>query len=210
MSDYEELKEPRVITPGWEYVCFTDQPFRSKIWDIRRITSNQSAVVSARNIKINYYTEFETSIYIDGSFAINCDLNVFWQKNYESPFTVFKHPIRDCVYEECQACIRNRRASELDIAQHMDYLHREGVPAGRGMIQSGILLRSTGAGVAEFCQIWYDQIRRSTRDQIGFVYADFKMPGIAKRSRGHFDYRTSQEFIFHPHYNRRNARRRYT
>src|SRR2546422_511368 len=33
---YDDLKSPAIFTPGWDYICFTDDPtLRSDIWDVR-------------------------------------------------------------------------------------------------------------------------------------------------------------------------------
>ena len=36
-GDYDTLKEPLVITPGWKYICYTDQDFESKVWEIKKV-----------------------------------------------------------------------------------------------------------------------------------------------------------------------------
>ena len=34
-GNYDTLKDPTVVTPGWEYICFTDQKVISNVWTIR-------------------------------------------------------------------------------------------------------------------------------------------------------------------------------
>jgi len=198
---YEELKEPKVITPGWQYICFTDQDFKSDVWQIFR-PHKTGDVRLARNYKIQRYYEYDRNIWIDGSFIINCNLDDFWDKYFISPFTVFNHPIRDCVYEECQVCIMNKRAPEIDIAQQMDFLHQERVRLHGGLIQSGILMRENTPEVEAFCSLWWEQIKRSTRDQIGFAYCEHRMPGVAQHSPHPFDYRRNEYFTYKPHYHK--------
>jgi len=200
---YEELKTPIIITEGWDYICFTDQPLVSKVWKIVRMAKDKSDTLMARQVKIIPPLDYDISIWIDGAFTINCDLNKFWEQFFIEPFTVFNHPIRNCVYKECQVCIMNKRAPEMDIASHMDFLHQEKIPANNGLIQSGVLLRRHTKEVIAFCEFWHLQIRRSTRDQIGFAYCEHKMQGIAKHSGYPFDYRRNDFFKYKPHYNRR-------
>src|SRR2546427_332359 len=102
-SSYEDLKEPTVITPGWTYICFTDQPFKSKVWEIRRVSTNgMHPQLLARRYKILFqeFIEGFESIWVDGSFIINVDLNVWWNKHFKSQITCINHPIRNCVFEE--------------------------------------------------------------------------------------------------------------
>ena len=47
-GDYEELKEPTIISDGWRYVCFTDQPLKSDVWEIVTVKITEDAQVMAR------------------------------------------------------------------------------------------------------------------------------------------------------------------
>jgi hypothetical protein len=51
---YEELKEPTVITPGWKYICFTDQPLKSNVWNVNQVKHGDllSSQRRARQYKI--------------------------------------------------------------------------------------------------------------------------------------------------------------
>ena len=200
-GQYEELKEPLVITPGWRYICYTDQPFESKVWEIRTGYNEMTAIRYCRHLKILGFSFYEKSIWIDGSFQINCDLNEFWANKFTSPMTVIQHPMRNCVYEEAATCQRNGRGDVNDIARQIGKYSNEGLPFNNGLIQSGIIMRENTAQVRQFCDLWWDQINLSTRDQIGFAYAEWKM-GI-KWPRIQMDYRTSNDFIFKTHYHRR-------
>lgn len=197
-GNYEELKEPLIVTPEWDYICFTDQPLKSNVWKI----VNQSAenpLKEARHIKIRCAPP-DKSIWVDASFTINIDLNEFWANNFQSPFTVSPHPWRKNIGHEIEACIKNKRANIAGlIRQHKQYrvLKLVSMP----VISSGILLRENTEEVKAFCELWWSQIELSTRDQIGFAYAESKMP-IVKRMNI-IDYRTSKDFIFKTHFNRR-------
>jgi hypothetical protein len=195
---YEELKEPLVVTPGWRYICFTDQPFQSKVWEIHPVANVEDPVKEARRRKI--LGGVGKTIWVDGSFIVNCDLNEFWEKNFTCPFTVIEHPIRNCVYAEATACIGNKRGNDKDIRGQADKYLREGMPICNGLIQSGILLREECPEVRWFCNLWWEQIKISTRDQIGFAYCEWK---LGKWPRIKMDYRASTEFIFKTHFNRR-------
>jgi hypothetical protein len=64
-------------------------------------------------------------------------------------------------------------------------------------------MRENTKEVVELCDLWLSQLKWSYRDQIGFAYAEWKMPGIAHRMKEPIDYRVSQEFVFKTHFNRR-------
>lgn len=208
-GNYEELKEPLVITPGWDYICFTDQDIKSDIWMVIKFTHKDNTnVEAARYFKIknasSYMWDYKCSIWVDASFTINCDLNEFWDKKFKGGITAFRHPIRNCVYKEIATCIKNNRANPESLLRQKSIYINRGLPPAMGLAQTGILLRESTEEVLKFSDFWYSQIRLSTRDQIGLAYADWKMPGVLNLVDG-FDYRTSQEFIYKTHYNRRDA-----
>jgi hypothetical protein len=203
-GDYDDLKEPLVVTPGWRYVCYTDQDLKSDVWEIIKSKSAWSSTEIARSVKLREF-EFVSdkySIYIDGTFTISCDLNEFWDNHFVSPMTVINHPIRTNIYTEADICLRTNRGEGVGI-QIKQYM-AEGMPVNCGVIQSGILLREKTDDVISFCRFWADQIMRSTRDQIGFAYAEWKLGVRWPRIIG-FDYRTSKDFIFKTHKHRRHA-----
>ncbi len=219
IGKYEELKEPTVITPGWRYICFTDQQFTSAVWEIINIDTHkeQDLRLLAREIKIKFfkYIGAEESIWVDGSFTINCDLNVWWNKHapvYPAVMTCIKHPMRDCVYEEAAACIKNNRDNiQKLVAQSKEY--RKFIPPHNGVIQSGILMRRRTVDhdvkgkphepIQVLCERWYEETcKHSLRDQISFC----KVVMESRKELVNYiawDYRSGQEFIFKTHYNRR-------
>ena len=61
-SIYDDLKEPTVISPGWKYVCFTDQPLQSNIWEIRPVPTTGNPQRQARELKITAFKQWQYSI----------------------------------------------------------------------------------------------------------------------------------------------------
>ncbi len=200
---YEELKEPALITQGWDYYCFTDQPMKSNCWRIISLDKADNPILKAREIKISWLPESEKSLWVDGSFIINCNLDEWWNKHFLSPMTVIKHPVRDCYYAEAVRIASTRQGYENALIQAEKY-KLAGVPLHSGLIQSGILMRENTSEVREFCSLWWEQIKLSTRDQIGFAYAEWKLDRKWPRIR--YDYRTGQEFIYKTHYHKRKKR----
>lgn len=196
---YDILKKPQVITPGWNYVCYTDQDFASEIWEVRKVALiDNNPVLTARYYKIMFHEHIddEFSIWIDGSFTINTDLDKFMAGNFKSPMTVVKHPVRNCIYREADECIRQKRGDWKVIEKQVE-AYRSVVPKNAGLIQSGILMRQNIDLVRRNCIDWYKQVEMwSTRDQIAFTYvaAFFGWPHVTV-----FDYRTSMEFLFKKH-----------
>lgn len=202
-GDYENLKEPLVITPGWKYICLTDQKLTSNAWQV--IQSNYAEPKDncqnvARWFKIMKY-EGAQSLWLDASFQINTNLDDFWNKHYKGGICAPKHPARACAHREAQVCMRMGLDTERVQKQITRYAN-QGLPYNAGLISSGILMRDNSQPVKDFCSLWWEQILNgSLRDQIGFAYTDWKMPGIANTFS--YDYRVRQEFIYTKHYHKR-------
>jgi hypothetical protein len=199
-GNYDDLKEPFVITPGWKYICFTDQDFKSDVWEIRKVpVMDCGSAKTARHYKIMFHKhiEDELSIWIDGTFIINTDLNDWW-KRFSEPFTAVKHPFDDCIYKDAQACIASGRGEKKLLERQIAFYKAIGVRKNSGLIASGVLMRKRCAAVNKLCSTWWDQVRDwSNRDQIGYGYANFKHPGVINLIE--WNYTTEKEFIHIPH-----------
>lgn len=200
IGNYDTVKEPLVITPGWKYILFTDQDIKSEVWEVRKVELiNNDTILTARYYKIMFHEhiEDEFSIWIDGSFTINCDLDKFMAANFKSPMTVVKHPLRNCIYREADVCIQQKRGDRKQIEEQIELYRMEGVPKNWGLIQSGILMREKSDRSILFCEQWWVNIKTfSTRDQIAFGLVSWVQgwPHTIK-----FNYQTSKEFIFKKH-----------
>lgn len=200
---YEELKEPIVITPGWEYVCFTDQPLISENWKIQQTEIGFNDILSSRLVKIqfNHFVEADLSIWIDGSFTINCNLDE-WIVNHfpiKKEMLCIKHPIRDCIYEEGEVCTRYGKDNGEIARQLQDYSYT--VPKRNGLIQSGILVRRHTPRVIKLCEEWYWEVMNySNRDQIAFGKVSLRAKFMEYMK---WDYRSGKEFIYKTHFKNR-------
>jgi hypothetical protein len=200
-SNYEELKEPRVITPGWKYICYTDQDLKSDTWNIVKVDVTGDPQKQARYYKLTQWTKWEQSIWIDASFIIDTDLNLWWQKHFDKGFSAPKHPLRNCVYIEALDCIISKRGNKEEVKAQSEEYKRLGVPAKNGVIQSGLLMRENKPEVIELCEEWWKELStHSIRDQIAFAKVSVNSPVVHTYN---FDYRRERDFIYRHHYCRR-------
>ncbi len=206
---YDDLKEPFVVTPGWRYVCFTDQDLHSDVWEIMKVpVMDCGASKTARYYKIMYHRHIqdEFSIWVDATFIINVDLDLWWKK-FKGPFTTVAHPFDDCVYKEGSACLRAGKGDPAALSNQIDLYKRLGVPKKNGLIASGVLMRQRDDKVRDFCIKWWQQVQtHSSRDQIAFAYMDFMFPGSHRSIT--WNYTREKEFLHIPHLSKRGARER--
>lgn len=199
-GQYDELKDPFIVSEGWRYICYTDQDFKSDIWEVRKVPVMACGdQKTARFYKINFHEAVEDtySIWVDGTFFINVDLNQWWNQ-FIPPFTTVKHPFDNCVYKEISACQRGNKAPFSRLKAQKDNYLSQGVPYHGGLIASGILMRKKTPRVIEFCKLWWEEVLKYTgRDQIAFAFADYKIPRLHVPIN--WDYTTQDEFIHIPH-----------
>src|ERR1035437_508260 len=104
-DEYDNLKDPAIITPGWKYICYTNnKAVKSNVWEV--IYLDSLTTKEQRKIKIIPPFEYDTCLWIDGSILINCNLDEFIKENPKGYYTIMKHPTRNCVYQEAVACIQ--------------------------------------------------------------------------------------------------------
>lgn len=196
---YDKLKRPTIVTPGWKYVCFTDQDFTSDVWEIRRgvPVNGTTGQQMARKIKILFhqFIDDDYSIWLDGSFQINCNLNDWWKTRFKPDITCVRHPIRDCIYQEAIVCTQNRRNGVEGALQQVES-YRGIVPEHGGLIQSGLLMRKRTGFTINLCEEWFAELsNHSMRDQISFAKISLNKPINFIQ----WDYRRAHEFRFHRH-----------
>ncbi len=216
IGKYDKLKEPKVVTEGFDYVCFTDNAtLKSPIWKIVPVTNTQGLdnFRLARKIKIScnsVLNEYDLSIWIDGSILINCDLNNFLDVNYHGEdIVVLTHPYRSCVYEEAKLCIKLKKDQPEIIKKQMDEYTSEGYPVANGLVGTGLMIRNhRSKKVEEFMNRWWNEVHlKSKRDQLSFNFVLWKH----QLSVGYLDFKKTLSSDFklhfsHPHLKKKNRR----
>lgn len=184
-GNYDILEDPKFINNDFDYVCFTDQKFKTNIWKLKPIPENLkdlSSVKKQRYIKINaheFLPEYDFSIWIDGNVDIKADLNNYIAKNCsERDISVFvgQHPKRNCIYDEGTECIRQKKDTKENVEKQLIVYKAEGMPKNYGLPQTCIMLRRHNEeSCKKLMKAWWEQVKRySHRDQLSFNYALWK------------------------------------
>ena len=196
---YDEPLIPQERIDGFDYICFTDNPFlKSDFWDIRPIEdAGLNPTQTARMYKIlahKYLSDYDYSLWIDTNIEIIGDIRDYINKySVENKLLAFKHPQRDCIYQEADECIRLSKDSMDNIMPQINRYRDEGYPEHNGLISSGILFRNhNDPEVIKIMEDWFDEIvNGSFRDQLSFNYACWK---------NNFKYDESSLYIFKNEY----------
>lgn len=188
---YDDLKKIQVKTHGWRYICYTDQQIKSSEWEVIQTPNLRGQWRMAKEIKM--MTLRGISIYVDASFVPNCDLDTFVRNYHETgKASMMRHPYRNCVYEEIDACIDLSKGERMIEARN--HLSSIGVMPQSGLAASGIIIKDRPT---QFMQEWWRNIDLCTRDQVSWA-----IPYHKYKDQCHlfnYDYARRKEFLFIPH-----------
>lgn len=173
-NQYDTLREPRVVTPGWRYICFSDKPIESKVWEYWEI-ENIDRIDRRVKIKAHEYFDSGIIVYIDGNFKIVGDLNDFIS-NISSPFSFYRHNQRNCSYKEAEVLLERDMLDSVLWNRQKKRYQSEGFPIEWGLGENSILVRDLSndkvRGVNE--SWWNEWENGGKRDQLSLMYCLWK------------------------------------
>ena len=185
-GNYDNLLEPKYISPGFDYICFTDNKnLKSNIWKILPIPDNLlylSKVKQQRNIKINahkYLSNYDLSIWVDSSVKLSDNMNKLLCTLDFINYNIFitKHPQRNCVYKEGEACIKLKKDIAENINKELDFFRNSGMPENYGLVETNVMIRlhNEYSCIALMGEWWYYLNMYSHRDQLSLPYCLWKL-----------------------------------
>lgn len=163
-----------------KFIAFLDTPTLSPTWTVK--PAHKRFTDPRRNSRI---PKILSHLYVDTEYSIWIDGNIRLLKNPQElidtylkdcDIALFKHPTRDCIYDEAVKCAsKGLDDVEVIIEQAMDY-ENSGYAKHKGLCECGIILRRHTDKVREFNEAWWAEFcRYSKRDQISFMYAADKV-----------------------------------
>lgn len=187
VRNYNAVLCPSRVDDSLDYICFSDQPFwngliNNTVWDIRpfpKETRELEATRKCRMVKILphlFFPEYDYSVWVDGSIDIIGDIRALIATHDYPDLLCFKHPKRDCVYEEGKACIDLGKDDPQVINNQLDAYHRQGFPEHAGLIESGVMIRKhNDPEIIKVMESWWQELStHSRRDQLSFPYAAWR------------------------------------
>jgi len=180
-GDRDDLK-PIVRQKGFDYIIFTDNA------DIK--TADYKVIIcplidtdpcrNARFYKMNAHIvlkDYNYSLWIDANKSINgADVNALFKKYLKKhDIALHGHPLRDCIYQEAEICIKDSRDLQEIITTQMQKYKKEGYPENNGLASTGIIFRRHSPMIARLNEAWWNEIlMHSRRDQLSFNYVIWK------------------------------------
>ena len=183
---YDHLRQPRVIDPDWDYVCFGDRDGQDGVWKLQRIPFEGSNVIRARWAKMHphvLFPDYSYSVFMDANLCVIGPEFYAALKN-DVPIAVLEHPQRDCVWDELRYCFLKDKVSTRTAVKWHRLLKKMDMPRHNGLAETCILYREHNyPGVVALDELWWDYLVQSggSRDQLCFTPALHKLglvPGL--------------------------------
>jgi hypothetical protein len=161
-----------------DFVCFTDDPdLRSKFWTMRLVRRGDlDPARMTKRIKAlphRFLPEYDFSLYVDNTVRLKVPPARLFDEFLapsRSPLVCFRHPERDCVYQEAEEVIALAFDDPERVREQMRVYRQRGYPEHNGLAKTAFLLRRhRDPSLAPVLERWHEQVlRHSKRDQLSF------------------------------------------
>ena len=194
-GDTDPLRDP--VRPGkTQFVCFTDQPVRSKVWEIVRLPPQDAPKRSSRQYKQPshlVFPEAEATLWVDAQLVLLVDPMEILHR-YPGEFTGFRHHKRKRIRDEAGAIIRAGKGKADAIHAQLAAYQADGWDTDedpqQAITNGGFMLRRHTERVKGFNELWHHEVQtRTLRDQMSLDYCAAKvglridyLPGTINRS----------------------------
>jgi hypothetical protein len=194
---YDDVKP---IDAPCDCLLFTDNPELSvKGW--RTIVTQHSQ----RQLKIFPWHEgimnkYDNLIYMDANLEMRDGAYEYILEQLKlNDFITTKHPTRDCVYEEIDACMQLGKDKVANLETAFNRLSQFAMPKHTGVISSAFIARKNLPSVKKYSLHWAinHRIVGTRRDQISQAYTQWTKPLDMELLNYSFTFR--QLFTLHKH-----------
>lgn len=194
-GDYDKIREPSIYCAGIaEYWMVTERSARliSPSWK-RCVTPDYaewdslSDRMRSRLWKMHPHILFPTAnitIWHGGNIQMNINPQQAVDEWLgDADLALFKHPHRNCVYEEAVTVLQMHKASALSITALLSLLEFNNYPKDNGLAACWFMIRRNNERMKAFNEAWWKFLVSSEteRDQLLFNYTLWRMPDLDLR-----------------------------
>jgi hypothetical protein len=162
-----------------EWIAYTDGA-TSKVWNVKPVYNRFKS--DRRNSRIHkmlphLFVNSRYSLWIDANLALRIppeEVIDRYLKNHD--IAMFKHPVRDCIYDEAMVCATRHLDDPEVIIEQVKTYEEKGYGKHKGLLECGVIARRHTDKVREFNEAWWaEYCRYSVRDQISCMYTADKV-----------------------------------
>lgn len=174
-GDKDDLKEPTVIDPTAQYICFTDKPVESKVWTVVVQEPELEPLKQSKWHKLHPPAVFDETVYVDGTGELMCDFNSV-AKYAKNGMAFFRHPHRDCLYQEAAVVKRMGLADAEAVNVQLGVYKRYGMPMNWGLWGGGFIYRGKSEMIDLLMDFWWHEMEAfQFRDQVSLPYSLWRL-----------------------------------
>jgi TOD1/MUCI70, glycosyltransferase-like domain len=125
---------------------------------------------------LNDYERYDYVIWLDGSGTFLAPNSVEELIKYcNKGYAVFRHPDRNCIYEEWAFCKEFQKYKDQPLLDQVDAYRKEGYPRYNGLYACGVIIRDTRKDFTQLDNYWMkENLQWSYQDQLSFPYILWK------------------------------------
>jgi hypothetical protein len=115
----------------------------------------------------------DVTIWLDGNVQLLVDPQVLVDEWLgDALIAAPKHPSRDCVYDEAEACIKKHKGDPKVLRAQVASYRKQGYPAHAGLAETKVVIRRNTTATQLMGEMWWSQVwYSSVRDQVSFPWA---------------------------------------
>jgi len=193
---------------GVNYMAFLDKEVKHPLWDIKPACNKfKNPVMNAKIHKMlgHKYCDTDYIMWIDGSITLTEDPHKLIKLMGDKDFAFFKHPGRECLYDEVTACVKLNKGDIFDLAEQQKTYAGKAFPIKAGLNECTVFIRKNNPEANAVFEAWWAEVCRfSERDQVSFpfVFKDKKwatIPGSVNYIKDNEDFPGNKFFKFKQH-----------
>jgi hypothetical protein len=186
IGDKNILKDPKQKFDNCDYLAFVDKEYDVNIWKQMpafkySLIDNFTYRRNAKPYKILsslLFKEYEYVIWCDSNKNLNCDPEEIIKKYGDFDLLLFKHPERQCLFQEMKICAKWGLDDINLFKQQAQFYFDQGMPTDYGLFEMTIFIKKNSPKIMNFDLMWWEQISKfSSRDQCSLTYCLWKSQG---------------------------------
>ena len=196
---YDRLRPPIHPDPDIDHIVFADDLLVEvpgpwiRLRNPNRFEGNRRTSRYFKTHAHELFPGYEFSVWIDGAFQLrNLTAECIGPALGTNDIAFFRHPWRNCAYEEAAADMRHQLDSPERIASAVDQLKAHQYPENSGLVEAGVIVRRQDVpSLVSAMEEWWQMILNgSQRDQLSINFVLWKhqirsgiLPGSSRRDK---------------------------
>lgn len=170
---YDKLKEPKVVSDIWDYICFTDDPnLTSKVWQVIYVEDLNHK--EPKMLPHKYLKYYDYWLWIDGSIEILVDPSELLSEMFRQDvdFMSFNAKMWNTPFDEGKAVV----SLGYETLQNVEKVFNKfAVDFPRDKLTTcTVILRKNIPKINKFNELWNSFMEYSKRDQLSIDYCLWK------------------------------------